>query len=330
MPIVTAAEDLVVDDVYVDLRSVLGRELYLKCENFNFAGSVKLKAARSMLDDAERSGVVTADSVLVESSSGNLGIALAMLAASRGYRFVCVIDPRANPGVRRMVESMGGEVVLVTQLDETGGYLGSRIRAVQELCEANPDHVWLNQYANPENWRAHYRHTAPALVRQFPSVDYVFIGAGTTGTLMGCARYLRDLAHKAKVIAVDTVGSVTFGGAAGPRFLPGLGTSRRPELVDEAVVDEVVMQDERAAVRMCHRLAGRGFLFGGSTGTVLAAAERYLKDLPDDVTAVAISPDLGDRYLDTLYDRSWVEERFPGCLSPLRRAPRHELQKTFV
>ncbi|WP_290051593.1 2,3-diaminopropionate biosynthesis protein SbnA [Amycolatopsis solani] len=318
MPIVTAAEDLVVDDVYVDLRPFFGRELYLKCENFNFAGSVKLKAARSMLDAAERAGVVTPDSVIVESSSGNLAIALAMLTASRGHRFVCVLDPRANPGVRRLVESMGGEVVVVTRLDETGGYLRSRIRTVQELCERNPGYLWLNQYANDENWRAHYRHTAPALVRQFPSVDYVFIGAGTTGTLMGCARYLKDTGHKAKVVAVDSVGSVTFGGEPRPRFLPGLGTSRRPELFDESVVDDVVLQDEPSAVRMCHRLAGSGFLFGASTGTVLSAAERYLKDLPDDVTAVAISPDLGDRYLDTLYDRSWVEERFPGCLSPPR------------
>ncbi|MFD6792585.1 MULTISPECIES: 2,3-diaminopropionate biosynthesis protein SbnA [Prauserella salsuginis group] len=326
----TAAEDLVVDDVYVNLRPFLGRELYLKCENFNFAGSVKLKAARSMLDEAERSGRITPDSVIVESSSGNLGIALAILAASRGYRFVCVIDPRANPGVHRLVESMGGEVVVVTQLDETGGYLGSRMRAVQELCEVSPNYVWLNQYANDENWRAHYRHTAPALIRQFPSVDYVFIGAGTTGTLMGCARYMRDHEHKAKVIAVDSIGSVTFGSAPGPRFLPGLGASRRPELVDESMVDEVIMQDERGAVQMCYRLAERGFLFGGSTGTVLSAAERYLKDIPDDVTAVAISPDLGDRYLDTLYDRSWVEERFPGCLSPMARTRRQELQKTFV
>ncbi|WP_103341271.1 2,3-diaminopropionate biosynthesis protein SbnA [Amycolatopsis sp. CA-126428] len=322
MPIVTAAEDLVVDDVYVDLRPFFDRELYLKCENFNFAGSVKLKAARSMVDAAERAGVITPDSVIVESSSGNLGIALAMLTASRGYRFVCVIDPRANPGVRRLVESMGGEVVVVTQLDEGGGYLGSRIRTVQELCENNPGHVWLNQYANDENWRAHYRHTAPALIRQFPSVDYVFIGAGTAGTLMGCARYLKDVAHKAKVVAVDSAGSVTFGGAPSPRFLPGIGTSRRPELVDESVVDDVVVQDERGAVQMCHRLAGRGFLFGASTGTVLSAAERYLKDLPEDVTAVAISPDLGDRYLDTLYDRSWVEERFPGCLPGSSAAPR--------
>ncbi len=158
----------------------------------------------------------------------------------------------------------------------------------------------------------------------------MFIGAGTTGTLMGCARYLRDQAHKAKIIAVDSVGSVTFGGVPGARFLPGLGTSRRPELFDESAIDDVILQDEREAVRMCHRLAERGFLFGASTGTVLSGAERYLAGCRDGVTAVAIAPDLGDRYLDTLYNRAWVEERFPGCLAPLSRAPRHELQKTFV
>ncbi|HET6287526.1 MAG TPA: 2,3-diaminopropionate biosynthesis protein SbnA [Amycolatopsis sp.] len=330
MPIVRAPEDLIIEDVYIDLHSFFGKSVYLKCENFNLAGSIKLKAARSMVDAAERANLLGEDTVIVESSSGNLGIALAIIAASRGYRFICVTDPRANPGVRRLIESMGGEVVVVTQLDETGGYLGTRIRAVQELCATDSRHVWLNQYANAENWLAHYRHTAPAVFAQFPSVDYVFIGAGTTGTLMGCARYLRDHGHRAKIIAVDSTGSVTFGGEPGPRFLPGLGTSRKPELVDPSVVHDVIMQDEREAVQMCHRLAARGYLLGGSSGTVLSAVEHYLKDLPDHVTAVALSPDLGDRYLDTLYDRDWVEERFPGCLSPQHRGERSELQKNFV
>ncbi|MDQ3402092.1 MAG: 2,3-diaminopropionate biosynthesis protein SbnA [Actinomycetota bacterium] len=330
MPVINAPEDLVLDDIYVNLRPLFGKEVYLKCESFNFAGSIKLKAARAMLDDAERAGSLREDSVIVESSSGNLGIALATIAANRGYRFVCVTDPRANPTARRLIESMGGEVVVVTQLDETGGYLGTRIRTVQELCESSPKFLWLNQYANPENWQAHYRQTAPAIVNQFPSVDLLFIGAGTTGTLMGCARYLRERGHKAKVIAVDSTGSVTFGGPAAPRFIPGLGTSRRPEIVDESFVDDLVMVDERDAVQMCHRMAAKGFLFGGSTGTVLSAVEHYLKDQPDDVTVVALSPDMGDRYLDTVYDWEWVEERFPGAVTPPARAARAELLKTFV
>lgn len=314
MPVVTAPEDLVIDDVYVDLRPILGARVYLKCESFNFAGSVKLKAARSMLDEAERSGLVGDDSILVESSSGNLGVALAVLAASRGYRFVCVTDPKANPGARRTIEALGAQVVVVTQPDAAGGYLGTRIRTVQELCAADPRHVWLNQYANPDNWRAHYRLTAPAILRQFPSADYLFIGTGTAGTLMGVARYVREHDHPAKVIAVDSAGSVTFGREPGPRYLPGLGTSRRPDLVDEAYLAGVMIEEERDAVRMCHRLANRGFLFGGSTGTVLSAVQRFLRTTKDDPTIVALSADLGDRYLDTLYDPDWVETRFPGCL----------------
>ena len=132
---------------------------------------------------------------------------------------------------------------------------------------------------------------------------------------MGCARFLREQGHPAKIIAVDSIGSVTFGGRPGPAFPAGLGTSRRPEIVDESLLDDVVMQDERSAVQMCHRLARHGFLFGGSTGSVLSAAERYLAGQPENLTAVAISPDLGDRYLDTLYDPAWVDGGSPAALA---------------
>ena len=120
--------------------------------------------------------------MIIESSSGNLGVALAAITASRRYRFVCVTDPRANQAANRLITSMGGEVIEVNQLDETGGYLGSRIELVRRLCRRDPRFIWLNQYRNPENWRAHYQHTAPEIVKHFPDVDLVFIGAGTTGT----------------------------------------------------------------------------------------------------------------------------------------------------
>ncbi|WP_067800049.1 2,3-diaminopropionate biosynthesis protein SbnA [Actinomadura formosensis] len=319
MPIITSPQDFNVDDLYVDLRHVIDRPLYLKCEGFNFAGSVKLKAAAAMVEAAEREGALTADSIIVESSSGNLGIALSLIAASRGLRFVCVTDPRCNPASMRVMRALGAEVRVVSAKDANGGYLGGRISYVRNLCESDGQYVWLNQYANRNNWLAHYRGTAPAIDREFPDLEVLFVGAGTTGTLMGCARYFREHDRPVTIVAVDAVGSVTFGGIPERRMVPGLGTSSRPALVDESFIDDVVHVAEPDTIRTVHALASRGFLFGGSTGTVVSGAARWLeaKYPGEDPVAVAIAPDLGERYLDSIYEEGWLREHFGDLLPDL-------------
>ncbi|MEU0663854.1 MULTISPECIES: 2,3-diaminopropionate biosynthesis protein SbnA [Streptomyces] len=306
----TSPLDLAPDDIFIDLTPSFRRPFFLKCEGFNFAGSVKAKAALSMISAAEEEGRLRPGSTVIESSSGSLGVALAAIAADRGYTFVCVTDSRCTERHLRMMRSYGAEVVVVSEPDPVEGLLGARIRRVRELCRETPGALWLNQYANDDNWRAHYRATGPAIVRAFPDLDYLFIGAGTTGTLTGCARYLKHIGHPARVVAVDSVGSVTFGGPAGTRHIPGLGTGRRPEIADESVVDEILMVPEQEAVRMCRSLARRGYLLGGSTGTVLAGAWQRLADADPTALAVGISPDLGERYLDSVYDDLWVRARF--------------------
>lgn len=316
MPIITSPQDFNVDDLYVDLRHVIDRPIYLKCEGFNFAGSVKLKAAAAMVEAAEREGVLTADSIIVESSSGNLGIALSLIAASRGLKFVCITDPRCNPASMRVMRALGAEVRVVSDKDANGGYLGGRIAFVRGLCESDRRYVWLNQYANRNNWLAHYRGTAPAIDREFPDLEVLFVGAGTTGTLMGCARYFRERERPVTIVAIDAVGSVTFGGVPERRMVPGLGTSSRPALVDESFIDDVVHVPEPDTIRTVHALASRGFLFGGSTGTVVSGASRWLDEKypGEDPVAVAIAPDLGERYLDSIYEEGWVREHFGDVL----------------
>jgi N-(2-amino-2-carboxyethyl)-L-glutamate synthase len=311
------------EELYVDLRPVFGRTLFLKCEGFNFAGSIKLKAALQMVEAAERDGLLTPRSILVESSSGNLGVALSMIAASRGYRFLCVTDSRCNLSTRRLMEALGSQVHIVTEPDPVDGYLGARIAYVRALCDADERYLWLNQYTNPGNWQAHHRTTAPAIARAFPGLDVLFVGAGTTGTLMGCARWFRESGRPVRVVAVDSVGSVTFGGAPGRRMIPGLGSGVHPALLDESFVDDVVRVEEADTIRACHRLARRGFLFGGSTGTVVSGALAWLAAHEDrPVTAVAIAPDLGERYLDTVYQTNWVQELYgAGVLAPDGPAP---------
>jgi len=311
VPVISFPQEFNEEELYIDLRSMTGHSLFLKCEGFNFAGSIKFKAAVAMVEAAERDRVLRPGSILVESSSGNLGVALSMIAASRGYQFLCVTDSRCNLATRRLMEALGSRVHVVTDPDPVEGLLGARLTYVRQLCAADPRHVWLNQYHNPNAWKAHYRTTGPAIAREFPNLDVLFVGAGTTGTLMGCARYFKRWHPRVRVVAVDTVGSVSFGDPPGRRMIPGLGMGVRPPLLDASYIDHVVRVEEADTVRTCHRLARRGFLFGGSTGTVVSGAQSWLAQHGRPrLTAVAIAPDLGERYLDTIYQTNWVHDLY--------------------
>jgi cysteine synthase A len=316
MTVITAPEQFNTDRLFVDLTTTLGHSLMLKVEGFNFAGSVKLKAATEMVDGAEADGTLRPGDTIIESSSGNLGVALAMIAASRGYEFECVTDNRCNLATRQLMETLGARVHIITEPAQIGGMLGARQNHVRTQLETHDNYVWLNQYANPNAWKAHYTTTGPDIAAEFTNtdgtldIDVVFVGAGTTGTLMGVARYFADHHPTVRVVAVDAVGSVTFGGTAKPRMIPGLGTSVRPAHTDETFIADVVYVHETDTIRACHTLAARGFLFGGSTGTVISGATTWLttNDPTHQLRTVALAPDMGERYLDTIYHTNWVED----------------------
>jgi cysteine synthase A len=244
---------------------------------------------------------------LIESTSGNLGVALAVVSAAKNYQLTCVTDPNCNATSVAMMRALGAEVVIIRDRDANGGYLGSRIAYIQNRLAAEPNLYWLNQYGNPNNPAAHEQYTAPAVLKAFGRVDHLFIGVGTGGTLMGCVDYFRRRSPNTRIIAVDTVGSVNFGSAPGTRHIPGLGTSQRPKILDAGAPDKVMLIPEWETVRECRWLARTtGLLAGGSTGTVLAAARREAASIPTDATVVAIAPDLGERYLNSVYDDDWV------------------------
>jgi N-(2-amino-2-carboxyethyl)-L-glutamate synthase len=317
VPVYSRPQDVLLTDVFLDLQRIAGRSLFLKCEGFNFAGSAKLVTARSMIEGAERTGRLKPGSVIVESSSGNLGVALAVVCADRGYPLVCVLDPLSSSNSRRIIESLGAKILLVDKTDQFGGYLGTRIETVRKLCFSDRRYVWLDQYTNDDNWRGHYLRTAVAIDKEFPGLGHLIVGTGTGGTLMGCARYFKERSPSTRIIAVDVAGSVTFGGAPSRRLLPGLGTSRRPAIVDVGYVDKVVVVGERETISMCRRLARHGYLLGASTGSVVSGAIKALKEVPGSETAVAISSDLGERYLPTAYDDAWVDSHYPGLCQEL-------------
>ncbi|GAA3945037.1 2,3-diaminopropionate biosynthesis protein SbnA [Actinoplanes auranticolor] len=309
--VITSPLEFNVDDLYVDLEPSTGYAIALKVEGFNFGGSIKLKAATEMVEAREREGVLTPGDTLIESSSGNMGVALSVVAASRGYGFVCVTDDRCTTNARRLMETLGSTVHVVADRGGAGGLLAARLDRVRDLCATHEGYVWLNQYANPGNWGAHYRTTGPEIAKAFPDLDVLFIGAGTTGTLMGCARYFRDHQPSVRIVAIDSVGSVTFGGEPAPRLIPGLGTSVRPAILDETYVHEVIRVSEGDTVAMCHQLVRHGFVFGGSTGTVVHGAVQWMRRHGSaDLTTVAIAPDFGTGYLDTVYHAAWLREAY--------------------
>jgi N-(2-amino-2-carboxyethyl)-L-glutamate synthase len=304
--------DIITDHIYLRLADLLpGVEPILKVEGLNVAGSIKLKTAVSLVEDAERRRVLRPGGRIIESSSGNLGVALSSVCASKGYAFTCVTDPNASANNVAVMRAYGAEVVMVDRRDANGGYLSTRLELIQQRLRDDPVLVWLNQYANQANPRAHYIRTAAAIVADLDPVDYLFVGAGTTGTLNGCADYFRRYSGHTRIIAVDAVGSVTFGFPPGRRLVPGIGTSNRPDMLRPDVADEVVLVAESDAICMCRRLARQhGILVGGSTGSVLAAVEAKAADLRRGARVVAISPDLGERYLSTIYDDGWVARNY--------------------
>jgi N-(2-amino-2-carboxyethyl)-L-glutamate synthase len=304
------AYDAVLDDVFMELHGfVPDVDVYLKLEGFNPAGSIKLKTAVALVDSVESAGVIHDGSRIIESTSGNLGIALAVICAAKNYPLTLVTDPNASRQSIQMMTSLGADVVKVTAGDPERGFLQTRIDYILDRLAVEPDLIWLNQYANVANVRVHHERTARAIHEELGHLDALFVGAGTTGTLMGCVRYFSERSPHTRIVAVDSVGSVTFGQPARPRHVPGLGTSRRPDIyVDDGSFDKELVA-EADTVAMCHRIARRyGLLVGGSTGTVLAAVERLAPTFPPGARVAAISPDLGEKYLDTVYSRSWVTE----------------------
>jgi len=289
--------------------------LHIKVELVNPTGSIKYKTARNLLDDAEKQGLIKPGSTIIESSSGNLGIALAALCAQRGFDFICVVDPNISAQSRKTIKAYGGKVHCVTEKDANGGYLGTRINYVKSYIAENPGTFWTNQYGSPSNPGAHYRYTAREIEQNVPDLDLLAIGAGTTGTLIGCCEYFAD---RIDILAVDSLGSVTFGGRPGPRYVPGLGASETPPIFRPGLVKDHISVPESEAIVMCHWLAAtHGYLAGGSTGTVLAGVAHRLPTLKAGSTIVAISPDGGEKYLDTVYNSAWVEKHFGSDL--LRR-----------
>lgn len=281
---------------------------YAKLEALNPGGSIKDRAALSILRQALATGELQPWSVVVESSSGNMGIGLAQVCSYLDLRFICVIDPKTTSQNVDILKVYGAEVDLVAKPDPiTGDYLQARINRVRELLETIPDSYCPSQYTNVYNSFAHHQTMREIVEALDGEVDYLFCTTSTCGTLRGCAEYVQEHGLRTKICAVDAVGSVIFGGERLPRLIPGHGAAVVPELFHDGLADECVHVSDIDCVVGCRRLVREeAILAGGSSGGVLMAIEYARAKIPLDANCVAIFPDRGDRYLNTIYSDTWV------------------------
>ncbi|MEA2080810.1 MAG: 2,3-diaminopropionate biosynthesis protein SbnA [Pseudomonadota bacterium] len=286
------------------------RNIYLKLEGDNPGGSIKDRSALSLLRSLENTGQLCTGGRLVESSSGNLAIGLAMLARVRGYRFTAVVDPKVTAENMRRLHDLGAETTMVEIPDEIGGYLLTRLARIREMLTEDPGMLWPNQYANVANPEAHYSGTAPEIFRQMEHrVDAVFVAVSTGGTLAGIGRYFREASPDTQIIAVDTKGSLALGGSPGARKLTGIGSSRRSEFVDTGLYDELIYVGDCEAFAFCRAVDdATGLKVGGSSGACLAACARYLQSHTRAERAVCICADRGEHYASSIFSDSWLAQ----------------------
>lgn len=286
-----------------------GLRVSLKLEGCNFSGSIKDRPAVHILKEGVQKGIITKNSVIIESSSGNFAIALAMICKVLGTEFIPVIDPYINPASEKLLRALCKQVVKVEQKDESGGYLVNRIRKVKSLIKETPNSYWTNQYENPLNAQAHYLGTGAEICRDFEHIDYLFVSVSSCGTIAGVSKRVKEKFPNITIVAVDAEGSLIFSDVSKPRPIPGLGAGLQPKFSKEALIDEVVMVHEFEIVDACLELLDKyGLFLGGSSGACYAAINKYFASRgKNNAVVVSICPDRGNAYLDNIFDPNWVE-----------------------
>jgi 2,3-diaminopropionate biosynthesis protein SbnA len=286
--------------------------LYAKLEGFNPGGSTKDRPAFNIIKQGIESNAIRPGAVVIESSSGNMGIGLAQACSYFGLHLICVVDPKTTRQNIRLLRAYGAEVDIVMEPDPcTGEYLQARINRVQVLLDSIENSFWPNQYANRFNSAAHH-HTMREIVEQFNGqIHYLFCATSTCGTMRGCTEYIREHNLNIKTIAVDAVGSVIFGGKKAKRLIPGHGAALRPSLYQDNLADQHVLVTDLDCIVGCRRLVrDEAVLAGGSSGAVIMAIDQMKSAIRSGANCVAILPDRGERYLDTIYSDQWVHEHF--------------------
>jgi cysteine synthase A len=267
--------------------------IFAKLEFLNPGGSVKDRIARSMIEDAEIRGLLQPGGAIVEPTSGNTGIGLAMIAAAKGYRCIVVMPEGYGRVKARIMEALGAEVVRTPAEELMSGAIRRAEQIARETGAFLP-----NQFANPINPQTHYETTAREIWAELGnSIDAFVAGVGTTGTFTGVARFLTERMPRILRVAAEPQGSILGGGERGKHEVEGIGLSFFPPILDRSVIDEVLLVRDDEAFETCRALASKeGLLVGGSSGVAAAAALRVARRLGPGGTVVTIFPDGAERY----------------------------------
>ena len=302
--IYTSAEQLIGNTPFVELTQIekelgLKAKLIAKLELFNPAGSVKDRVALAMINDAEKRGVLSKESVIIEPTSGNTGIGLASVAAARGYKLIIVMPDSMSVERRQIMKAYGAQLVLSPGAKGMPG----AIELANQLAASTPNSFIAGQFVNPANVMAHYTTTGPEIYSATDGkVDIFVAGVGTGGTITGTGKYLKEQNSKIKVVAVEPATSpVLSKGVKGPHGIQGIGAGFVPDILDTGIYDEIIpVKDEDAFTY--GRIMGKkeGVLVGISSGAALAAAvELARREENAGKQIVVLMPDTGDRYLST-------------------------------
>ena len=293
----------------------LSAAIYAKIEFVNPGGSVKDRIALAMVEAAEREGLLGPGGTIVEATSGNTGVGLAMVAAVKGYRCIFIMPDKMSAEKTRLLKAYGAEVVMTPASAETNspdGYGGVALRLANEIPNA-----WQpNQFANLTNPEYHYRVTGPEIWDQSKGrVTTVVSGIGTGGTISGVGRYLKEQNPKIQVVAADPAGSILSGDTPKPWAVEGIGEDYVPKTFNSQVVDEWIRVEDCESFKVAREMARtEGLLVGGSCGTAMAAGLRYAQRLGPEDFVVVICPDTGRNYLSKMYSDEWMIEN--GFLRP--------------
>ncbi len=292
---------------------ILGRDIacdvLAKMETTNPGGSSKDRPALSMILAAEHDGLLQPGYTIIEPTSGNTGVGLAIVAAQRGYKCIFVMSDKMAPEKIDVLRAYGAEVVVCPTAvapEDPDSYYST----AERLTKETPNSFRPDQYSNPNNPLAHYQTTGPEIWEQTNGhVTHFVAGAGTGGTLTGVARYLKERNPAIRVIAADPQGSVYSGGAGRPYLTEGVGEDFWPENYDPALIDEVIAVSDADAFAMAREMTQReGLLIGGSGGTAVAAALRVARGLSDTDVVVVLIPDSGRGYLSKVFNDTWMTD----------------------
>lgn len=302
--IYTSAEQLIGKTPLLELTHVekeydLQAKVIAKLEYFNPAGSVKDRVAKSMIDEAERTGALKEGSVIIEPTSGNTGIGLAAVAAARGYRIIIVMPETMSVERRQLMKAYGAELVL----SEGSKGMKGAIAKAEELAKEIPDSFIPGQFDNPANPKAHYEHTGPEILEDTDGkVDIFVAGVGTGGTVTGVGKYLKKKKPDVKIVAVEPASSAVLStGVAGAHKIQGIGAGFVPKVLDTEIYDEIITVSDEDAFATGRMIGHKeGVLVGISSGAAAYAAIELAKR-PENAgkTIVVLLPDTGDRYLST-------------------------------